>query len=276
MPPFSGLLQVAESGNARALSIDGQHWEIQFRFNARAEENIPGQPDAEKRYTLVASVNPTGLDRQPLHAFLDTEAVALAIDRLYTLISKSSLPFPSIDRFEYWLLDQTEQKPLALLHSCIGADEMGSPSLRPMWMAMPAAQLPIEEIATDQVDYVPPVNCRVERLITERAGQNPRAAWFDRAETTTTEFPPCLIREDWEQEEHYQLCQQYIRRLAPRLLMLHGLTREDRQRLEQACRENAADVERFHSLYPEIIDQKLLMALRVEARIRHDAGPAAC
>jgi len=274
MPPFSGLLQVAESGDARALSIDGKHWEIQFRFAADAEKNRPGQPNADKRYTLVACITPGGLQRQSLHAFLDTEAVTLAIDRLSDIVAHTSLPYPALDRFEYWLLDQSENKPLALLHSCIGAEEMGTPSVRPMWMAMPAAQLPIEEKADHGTGYIPPVNCRVERLITERAGQNPRAAWFDRAESTTTEFPPCLIREDWALEEDQQLCQQYIRRLAPRLLMLHGLAQQDRQRLEQACRENAPDVERFHPLYPEVIDQKLLMALRVEARIRRDAGPA--
>ena len=69
------------------------------------------------------------------------------------------------------------------------------------------------------------------------------------------------------------MSQLYIRRLAPRLLMLQGLAQEDRQRLEQACRENALDVDRFHQLYPEFTDQKLLKALRVEARLRRSAEP---
>ncbi len=54
--------------------------------------------------------------------------------------------------------------------------------------------------------------------------------------------------------------------------MLQGLPRIDRQRLEQAAQENALDVDRFHTLYPEVIDEKLITALRVEARLRR-AGP---
>ena len=275
MPPFTGQLQIAEHGDARALSIDGRHWEIQFRFAGAAADNRQ-QPAAAGRqpdkYTAVASITPAGLQRQPLLPLFDTNTVRLAIDALYALIEGSSLPYPAVDRFEYWLLDQSGKKPLALLYSCISAEEIGAPSVRPSWMAMPAAQLPIAEIADEQSGYVAPVNARLERLIAERAGHNPRAAWFDRAETGGDEFPPCLIDENWEQEEHHRLCQQYIRRLAPRLLMLQGLAQDDRKRLEQASRDNAPDVERFHPLYPEVIDRKLLQALRVEARLRRDSG----
>ena len=271
MPPFTGQLQIAETGDARALSMDGKHWEIQFRFTDNAVNTRPGLTNPDKqpnKYIAVASITPAGLKREPLHPFFDTEAVTFAIEQLSTWISHSSLPYPALDRFEYWLLDHSEQKPLALLHSCIGAEEIGTPSVRPAWMAMPAAQLRIEDSTDHDTGYVPPVNARLESLIAERAGPNPRAAWFDRAETMASEFPPCLISEDWEQEEHDRLCQLYIRRLAPRLLMLQGLAHEDRQRLEQASRENAVDVERFHQLYPEVIDQKLLKALRVEAKLR--------
>ena len=278
MPPFTGQLQVAETGDARALSIDGRHWEIQFRYTDTAASTRSNQSSPDKRsskYTPVASITPAGLEQPPLHPFFDTEAVSRAIDLLFVRITNSSLPYPAIDRFEYWLLDQSEGKPLALLYSCISAEEIGAPSARPTWMAMPAAQLPIEEPTDHRTSYVPPVNARLESLIAEHAGPSPRAAWFDRAETTTTEFPPCLISEDWEQEEHDRLCQLYICRLAPRLLMLQGLAHEDRQRLEQACRENALDVDRFHRLYPEFTDQKLLKALRVEARLRRSAEPVA-
>ncbi len=278
MPPFTGQLQVAESGDARALSIDGKNWEIQFRFAANAVNTRPDtrNPDKQRgKYTDIASITPAGLVRQPLHPIFDTETVTRAIEQLSAWISDSGLPYPAIDRLEYWLLDQSEGKPLALLYSCISAEEIGAPSARPTWMAMPAAQLSIEDSADHRTSYVPPVNARLESLIAERAGPSPRAAWFDRAETMSTEFPPCLISEDWEQEEHDRLCQLYIRRLAPRLLMLQGLAREDRQRLEQACRENALDVDRFHQLYPEFSDQKLLKALRVEAKLRLSVEPVA-
>lgn len=276
IPPFTGQLQVAETGNARALSIDGKNWEIQFRTTGNDYNTGPNPSNPNKqinKYTFIASITPTGLVRQPLRRFIDTAAVSFAIEHLSSWISQSSLPYPANDRLEYWLLDQAERMPLALLHTCISAEEVGVPSVRPMWMAMPDAQLRIKETTDHLTGYVRPVNARLESLIAERAGPSPQAAWFDRAETMTTEFPPCLIREDWEQEEHDRLCQLYIRRLAPRLLMLQGLAHEDRQRLENAARENALDVDRFHRLYAEVLDQKLLMTLRVEASLRRAADP---
>jgi len=276
MPPFAGQLQVAETGDARALSIDGEHWEIQFRFAGDAVDNRSNQRGSDKqanKYTAVATLTSTGLQRHQLHPIFDIDAVGVVIDRLFDWISHSSLPYPAIDRFEYWLLDQSGGKPLALLNSCISAEEIGPPAARPTWMAMPAAQLQIEETTDHATSYVPPVNARLESLVAERAGPSPRAAWFDRAETVTTGFPPCLVSEDWAQDEHDRLCQLYIRRLAPRLLMLQELAHADRQRLEQAARENALDVDRFYRLYPEVIDQKLLKVLRVEARLRRAAEP---
>jgi hypothetical protein len=50
--------------------------------------------------------------------------------------------------------------------------------------------------------------------------------------------------------------------------MMHGLPRPVRYRLERAAREYVFDIERFHPLYPEVIDDSLLTAARVEARLR--------
>ncbi len=118
---------------------------------------------------------------------------------------------------------------------------------------------------------MPPVNYRLQTLVEERAGRKPRAAWSERTLQATDDFPACLIREDWEDEAPQQLCDRYIQRLAPRLLMMHGLPRSVRQRLEQAARGHVFDVERFHLLYPEVVDRSLLTAARVEAKIRRAA-----
>ena len=85
-------------------------------------------------------------------------------------------------------------------------------------------------------------------------------------------FPHCLIREDWDSEQARQLCGRYIQRLAPRLLMLQALPRAVRQRLERAARPHVFDMDRFHLLYPEVVDGELLAAARVEARLRRAAG----
>ena len=105
-------------------------------------------------------------------------------------------------------------------------------------------------------------------MVAERAGQRPKARWFNRHEHETEIFPPLMIREDWPEESQMQLCQRYIQRQAPRLLMLHGLSHDDRQRLESSCRPHAMEVARFCEVYPEVIDKALIQALRVEARLR--------
>ena len=273
LPPFSGQLQIAECGDARALSIDGENWEVQFRF---AVNNRSGSQDSgakRDKYTAVANITPAGLVRLGLPPVFDTEAVASTIDRLSARVAESPLPYPAADRFEYWLLDRSEQKPLALLYSCTSAEEIGAPMVRPAWMAMPAAQLPIDEGGKERTEYVPPVNARLESLVAERAGPSPQAAWFDRADSSDIEFPVLLIREDWEQEDHARLCRLYINRLAPRLLTLQQLALQERERLETAARENALEVDRFHRLYPKVLDQKMLNALRAEARLRRSAAP---
>jgi hypothetical protein len=76
------------------------------------------------------------------------------------------------------------------------------------------------------------------------------------------------LREDWPDEEQCHLCERYVNRLAPRLLMLPGLPREIRRRLEIAACKHVFDVERFHTVYPEIVEGGLLKAARVEARLR--------
>jgi len=41
-----------------------------------------------------------------------------------------------------------------------------------------------------------------------------------------------------------------------------------RERLKSAAREHVFEIERFHPLYPEVVDQPLMKAARVEARMR--------
>lgn len=53
--------------------------------------------------------------------------------------------------------------------------------------------------------------------------------------------------------------------------MLQGLGVDQRRWLEHMAREQAIDADRFHALYPDIADRKLMTALRVEARLRRAA-----
>ena len=82
MPPFTGQLQIAESGDARALSIDGTtlYPILEMALDSRPDMRKPDKQTG--KYTDVASITPTGLVRQPLHPIFDTETVTLAIEQL--------------------------------------------------------------------------------------------------------------------------------------------------------------------------------------------------
>jgi hypothetical protein len=274
LSPYVGVVQVAEVGHARALSIDGDNWAIRYAMIENEEmRNAPLSDDPRVNYTLVATVEQGRMKSQALHPILDPEEVKTAIEFLFEVITTSDTPFTAGDHYECWLLDAQDNKPLALLHSTANSQEIAQQSISPVWIAMPHAQLEvIDPLPHDDDVYVPPINDRLQKLIKSRAGDKPRAAWFKRTDSTTEEFPPCLIREDWEDEADQLLCDLYIKRLAPRLLMIDGLPRAVRQRLEQAACEYVFDVERFYRLYPEVVDQSLLNTARVEARMRRAAS----
>lgn len=272
LSPFVGLVQIAEIDRARALSMDGLNWAIQYAMTEEARQRKrEALADPKLHYALVATIEHGKLKTRALHPFLDPEDVRSASYDLFEAVTSARLPFAAADRYEYWLLDSTDERPLALLHSCIDEDDMDIAPPRPVWIAMPAAQLDVQAPETGQESYVPPVNYRLQKLVEERAGMKPRTAWFERTDPAADDFPPCLIREDWENEERQQLCDLYIRRLAPRLLMMQGLPQAVRHRLERAARDYVFDVDRFYPLYPEVVDRGLLTAARVEATIRRAA-----
>lgn len=261
MPPYSGQVQIAESDRARALTMDGENWEIHFAY---ATNNETGQHS----YRRATYVDHQKLIRIPNLSPQELNGVDERIIELAGFVATASLPFPAADRFEYWLLDAADGSPLALIFSCTESSQMETYPSRPEWTALPAAVLPIEATPEEKDRCDAPVNYRVESLITRRAGTNPVARWFERHDGEAEAFPPFMIREDWEDDEDRELCQRYIKRQSTRLLMLHNMSHEDRLRLEFAAREHIFEVERFFHLYPVIADEKLMNALRVQARLR--------
>lgn len=269
LSPFTGQVQVVETGQARALTLDGNNWELQYRVSIGKGPVADQQQTVKKHnYVRAAIIRPSGIERMPVPTYLDTDAVAEQVQELAAYLEEVSVPLPPADMHEYWLLDEVDNQPLALIFSCLHAEEMPLFPHRPEWTATPAAIMEVPRIPEEEQHYVPPVNYRLEHLVNERAGRHPRARWIKRREGLTEFFPSCLVREDWESEEDRRLCQRYIERQAPRLLMLHGLKHEDRLRLEGYARQNALEVERFSPLYPAVADDKLMSAICVEARLR--------
>ncbi|MBX2836627.1 MAG: hypothetical protein KTR35_07225 [Gammaproteobacteria bacterium] len=253
-PPYSGQIQIAESETYRALTLDGRSWEIQYvnrthvRVGTFSSEDIRIRSNASE--TLTDNVE-------------DARLV-----ELFEFLADVTLPFPAKDRFEFWLLDSQEKEPLALIFSCSSPEQMKKFPSRAEWTALPDAVMPIAKTEQEIADNAPPINYRLESLVSERAGTTKRAQWFDRREHSDFAFPPFLVREDWPDSEQEHLCKSYIERQAPRLLMLQSLTDEERDRLELCSEAHATEVARLCRLYPSIVNKQLIDALRVEARLR--------
>lgn len=255
MPPYSGQVQIAQSETYRALTLDGKIWEIQY---------------VKRSHVRVATLSDNEIkSRASRQEILDNEDIAdEELTELLDYLSQVELPFDAIDNYEYWLLEAKTELPLALIFTCTEAAQMDKFPSRPEWTALPAAVMPIEKSDEEIRRDAPPVNYRLESLVAERAGIHAKARWFNREHDTSIDFPPLMVREDWQDAEHQTLCQRYIERQAPRLLMLHGLDQITRQRLESYCRPQAIEVARFSSVYPEVYNEVLIQSLRVEARLR--------
>jgi hypothetical protein len=266
-PPYSGQIQIAESERARAVSMDCETWEIHFLHAINGRENYYGNRP-QRSFRRAAVVYHSQLQTIAQLSASESEDIDDRILELIHFLTEASLPFPAADIYEYWLLDKEDQSPLALIFSCTEAEQMASFPERPEWTALPAAVLPVETTEDEKERGSPPVNYQLEKLVAKRAGYYPRARWFTRRVHESDSFPALLVREDWQEESQHHLCQRYLARQAPRLLMLHWLQNEDRKRLELAAKSNVLEVQRFYPLYPDVADKKLMNAMRVEARLR--------
>ena len=266
-PPFSGQVQIAETDNARALTLDGEVWEMQF-IHKYVEQGGSGERIPRRRHVRVATLRHGDLENLVAKTNEQGRAVDARIVELAEALINIELPFPASDIFEYWLLDAEDGSPLAFLWSCSKESQTVNYERRPNWTALPAIQMPIEKTDEEIQCGIPPVNARLESLITARAGPNPKACWFDRSRGAGDSFPPLLVKEDWKEASEHDLCQRYLQRQAPRLLMLHNLQHADRMRMEQAAQSNVLELARFYPVYPDIADSLLMNTMRVEARLR--------
>jgi hypothetical protein len=271
LPPYSGVVQISESERARAQSFDGINWEIHyFSGNEQADghkHRVQGY-GLDRGYFNVASLKKGELKVFIIPACVDSDQVLQSIHELTEFLSTAQVPFPAGDIFEYWLLDETDDSPLALIYSCCDESVMDRYSGPIQWTALPHSKMNVENTEDEQARNEPPVNARFERLVANRAGGRPRAAWFKRDLSESEGFPGVLVREDWQDQADHDLCQRYLMRKAPRLLMLHSLTTDHRDQLEVAAKQYVFEVEDYFPLYPKVNDERLMTAIRVEARMR--------
>ncbi len=247
-------MHIAESDTYRALTLDANIWEIQY---------------VNRSHIRVCTITSSEIkSRTGQSGESADEAADPKFTEMLQFLNGVELPFAARDFYEYWLLDGQDQTPLAMLFSCAEEAQMAKFPSRAGWTALPDSVMPIKKTEEEIASSKPPVNYRFESLISERAGINSKAAWFNRREQHSEFFPPFMVCEDWPDPDQQDLCTRYIDRQAPRLLMLQQLTHSERQRLESCCKPYAIEVARLCKLYPEVVDEELIRALRVEARLR--------
>lgn len=246
--------------------MDGDMWEFHFLYEN--PQSGPGTDHHKRRFMRVAAINQTQLQKISQQDDSEESDVDARIVELAKFIIASTFPFPPLDKFEYWLLDPSDGTPLVMIFSCMEEEQKASYPARIGWTALPASAMPVAKTEEEKENGVPPVNSRLESLVTERVGYDPKGKWFNRLEEDPKRFPPLLIKEEWPDEEQTELCQRYIQRQAARLLMLHDLETEDRRRLEIAAKEHIFELERFYPFYPGVVDEHLMNSALVEARLR--------
>jgi hypothetical protein len=191
-------------------------------------------------------------------------------DRLLTAVEQHAekVPFPSIDDFELWLLDEESGSPLALIDSALAEDTL-TPYDNPTWYPGGQAGRIFSSLSGDAGDLI--------RLIKSKAGKQSTAIWIKRnpdgsggdrqgSRYPADSFPTLLLRDRWEDTRQQQLVSDFLNWQAPWLLQLR-LDPEIRSQLEEAAWERPFETSRVFRLFPQIIDEKGLTATRVKARI---------
>lgn len=280
--PFQGVLQVVANERVRALSFDGFHWELQLQCDLHRMKPTFAHTLPRFQFARIGRwAAQEGFKPYPLDPALRGAEVEAYCRPVIAALAQVRAPLPQDDHYEWWLLDEREQQPLALLASCRHEAEMPAlTTTRPCWYALNASQLPIAYTDEEMQRGLPPVNYRLEVLVKQRAGQNPQARWFVRHADGSRQayqqeglfaahlFPELLLREDWDNANAQTLCARYLQRLAPQLLVLQYLSHAGRDRAEQMASKHVIEMDEHFHLYPCVANPQRMTAWRVEARLR--------
>jgi hypothetical protein len=299
--PFLGVVQVVETADARALSMDGETWQLQV-LAERPEHtwgslNRGGSRKQFFRFGLWRAQE--GMSRVPLNPVLDVGAMLAAAHRLVEQLQAAvpGIPYPLGDRHELWLLDR-EAQPLALLASTVAARFIPRVEAGPWQATLPADEsfrapsLERRGIAVHNHDSRRRHAELLEAQVNAAAGQPARQQWLLRAEDGSgvalgddgaalsegptwgpDALPVAGLRRLWPEPGQTELAADYLDWLAPRLLALPDLPDPLRRRLERAAAAQALLVAAQFRLYPRVLDPGIIDAARVEARLRAAADP---
>ena len=287
--PFRGISRVVESadgGAARAVSTDGVNWEVQVQTERPVgwgSLNLGRTETLYYRYGVWSAAE--GIARYPVHPALERMRLHREADRLVAALQ--AMPAAGNDaapgdRFECWLLDVADGRPLALLAAVAAAESIPA-RVASRWHAAPGDAESLSGLGRERAEAL-------ERMVARRAGP---IAWFERKSDGAGQkvgtprvlpagragdtviypadaFPELLMLESWPDDDAAAAVAGYLDWLAPRLLML-PLAESTRARLERAAAAQPDAVAQFFHLYPAVADPQLMNSLRVQARLNQVA-----
>jgi len=274
--PFRGVMQVIHAAEGRALSCNGIVWEILVRAtHGNSLANLAAGNNRKTYYRFGMWSLADGLMKRANAPAADEDYFEL-VSRCETLVEHvrghhHRLPFELRDDLELWLFDQHEQRPLALLASLTPEASVPSPEPKTWSACIGANGSPGQRRFPQARD--------LEAQVSQRAGFNIRKHWIKRSANgdgmiartgsviPAEQFPVLLLDEHWQNEQEQQRAREYIKWIAPSLLTLQHLDQATRVRLENCLSVQAVSIEHHWHLYPEIIDQTLLKAARVQNQI---------
>ncbi|MBE9567939.1 MAG: hypothetical protein IMF14_04535 [Proteobacteria bacterium] len=302
--PFRGVMNIISIGGADAVTIDGINWTLYIHDSFDCPTDDPEEffeiemPDI--RYGDWSKES--GLRHSPLIASYHYNEIQTIAHVLLDAVQQyaDQCPFPFQDKYELWLLDESNDEPLALLETAHTKEQIFAlENLR--WEAGIRckqeflANAPIKDPDTKdlldkllQKEATGTAGDLLNHLIEQRAGQQPSAQWFYRdilndgtglngininnrligRELSARLFPKMLVQRFWPDEAQTALFTAFIQWLSPYLLVLDHLRDEQREALELIARDQALLVDKLYIFYPKIINRQTLNAARVEATMR--------
>ena len=270
--PYLGVIQVIDVGDACAYSSNGQTWRVR-------------QQTASGHFRWGVT--------QVSDADVDQVRIVNADKLVEALQNRPPVPFPIRDRYELWLLDKHTRRPLALLRTRYKAREMeevSDPHWRPFLMTdteFVSPTLQQREQRQPQRGWPTPHRDQLERQVNVASRPLPAAQWFERnadgsgigrqglrveadevgRTLSSDDFPELLISSEWDDEVQRGLVEDYHNWYAALLLAHQNLSRQTRERLEQAACRRPQSLLAAYALIPEIIDQEAVEVALVSAKL---------
>lgn len=290
--PFRGSMNIIGYKGAEAVSLDGIHWDIYVKNRDLIKDLNTNRKVQTSDIRYGSWSLEKGLKRGAMYPSDDFKRMEKQGARVYAFLLENHIktPFPFLDNYELWLLDEKSQ-PLALIDSSLRERDMDD---RPLldWRAGLVCCQSFESDAYRLIKGPCTSDMSAGQYLTYYINHlcdiPPQAQWFKRTiddhgiglmgnnisehligrELDTSAFNPFMINDSIHDHLHINLINEFIHWQSPWLLLLDTLTDSQRMIFEDKSRKRALVVDDLYQLYPEILDVSFINAARVEAKLR--------